>query len=261
MRPVGGLSRLLGLAVVLGAAIGITAQAAPVQNKAVVRAVRGTANFSTDRGANWKKLNVGSQLNQNSVIRTAPGSTVDLFLGDNGPVVRITEDTTLGIDKLTLDNTGAERIIETQLDLRNGRILGNVKRLAAASKYEVKTPQGVAGIRGTKYDISANGNVSVTEGRVTVVYIVGGQATTANVIAGQMAQPPLAPGGPARITNLTPEQIDSINRNIPAVTGGGADGVVPTVVVAVPETEEEPQDGDPVDTLRREDFDTAFRPD
>ena len=104
MRPVGRLSRLLGMAVAVGVLVGITAQAAPVQNKAVVTAVRGTANYSQDRGANWKKLNVGAQLSQNSVIRTAPGSIVDLYLGENGPVVRVTEDTTVGIDRLTVDD-------------------------------------------------------------------------------------------------------------------------------------------------------------
>src|ERR1041385_5128315 len=160
MRPVGGISKLLGIAVACAAFLSATSsQAAMEQNQAVVRGVRGTANYSNDRGGNWRKLNVGMKLGQNSVIRTAPGSTVDLFLGDNGPVVRVTEDTTMGIDRLSSDSVGGERIIETQLDLRNGRILGNVKHLAAASKYEVKTPQGVAGIRGTRYDIRADGSV------------------------------------------------------------------------------------------------------
>src|SRR5690606_18081684 len=109
MRPVGRLSRLLAMAVAVGAFVGITAQAAPVQNKAVVTAVTGTADDSHDRGANWKKLNVGAQLCQDAVVRTAPGSIVDLFLGENGPVVRLTQATTVGIDRLTVDDLGAEK--------------------------------------------------------------------------------------------------------------------------------------------------------
>src|SRR5687768_3818620 len=215
MRPVGAVSRILGFAVAVAALLSAaTAQAAPEQNKAIVRTVRGTANYSTDRGANWRALKVGTALTQNSVVRTAPGSMVDLFLGDNGPVVRVTEDTTLGIDRLTIDRTGVDKVIETQLDLRNGRILGDVKRLAAASKYEVKTPHGVAGIRGTRYDISADGTVKVVEGQVVVVYIVNGVASTATVNEGQMARPPVQGGGQVEVVAIPPAELAALRGEI-----------------------------------------------
>ena len=244
MRPV-GFSKVLGLA--LGAAVLglLSSQAAPVQNRAEVRAVRGTANYSTDRGANWKKLNVGTRLGERSVVRTSPGAQVDLFLGDNGPVVRVTEDTTLGIDKLTSETMGTgDKVIETQLDLRSGRILGNVKKLAAASKYEVKTPMGVAGIRGTRYDIRADGTVAVTEGMVRVVYIVGGQPTTVDVPAGYLVRPPTTPGAPVQPIALTPQQIAEINGGIPGI-GGRPQGELPPVILII-QPQEELQKGDPV---------------
>lgn len=256
MRPVGRLSRLLGMAVAVGVLVGITAQAAPVQNKAVVTAVRGTANYSQDRGANWKKLNVGAQLSQNSVIRTAPGSIVDLYLGENGPVVRVTEDTTVGIDRLTVDDLGTETIVETQLDLRSGRILGNVKKLAATSKYEIKTPQGVAGIRGTRYDISADGTVTVVEGQVVVVYIVQGQPVSVTVNAGQTARPPIRAGEPARLTQTPIEIQRRINSEIDTIrtTPVTPEGETPTVIVFEPQEQPNP---DPVDVLPP---DTQFAP-
>src|SRR5262245_13716504 len=111
MRPVGAISKVLGFAVAVAAFVGMTqAQAAAELNQAVVRGVRGSANYSTDRGANWKALKVGTTLKQNSVIRTAPGATVDLFLNENGPVVRVTENTTMGIDRLTIDRAGVEKV-------------------------------------------------------------------------------------------------------------------------------------------------------
>lgn len=259
MRPVGRLSRLLGLAVAVGVFVGITAQAAPVQNKAVVTAVRGTANYSQDRGANWKRLNVGAQLSQNSVIRTAPGSIVDLYLGENGPVVRVTEDTTLGIDRLTIDDLGPEKIIETQLDLRSGRIIGNVKKLAAASKYEVKTPQGVAGIRGTRYDISADGTVTVVEGQVVVVYIVQGQPVSVTVNAGQTARPPIRAGEPARLTQTPVEIQRRLNSEIDGIPVGPVTATAETIPVVVFEPEEQPNP-DPVDALPRREVDTPIFP-
>ena len=75
MRPVGAISRMMGIAIAVAAFVGAThVQAAPQQNEAVVRGVRGTANYSTDRGSNWKDLKVGTKLKQNSLIRTAPAA-------------------------------------------------------------------------------------------------------------------------------------------------------------------------------------------
>ena len=56
------------------------------------------------------------------------------------------ENSALGIDKLTSMDTGSDSVTETQLDLKAGHIMGSVKKLSAASKYEVKIPNGVAGI-------------------------------------------------------------------------------------------------------------------
>jgi hypothetical protein len=210
----------MGFAIAVAAFVGTThVQAAAEMNEAQVRGVRGTANYSTDRGSNWRDLKVGTKLKQNSIIRTAPGSTVDLYLGDNGPVVRVTENTTMGIDRLTIDRSGTEKIIETQLDLRSGRILGNVKKLAAASKYEVKTPQGVAGIRGTRYDISADGRVSLTEGDAVVVYVMGGRTSTGTVHAGQTIRPPTTMGGEPIVSAIPPSEIATINRLIDESAG------------------------------------------
>jgi len=64
-------------------------------------------------------------------------------------VIRVTSDTVLAIDKLSSVNTGADKVTETELDLRSGKIFGAVKKQSAASRFEVKIPNGVAGIRGT----------------------------------------------------------------------------------------------------------------
>jgi hypothetical protein len=146
----------------------VLSQAAQV-GKAVVRQVRGAAEAS--EGGAWKALSGGEQLAPGTVIRTANDSSVDLFLDQNGPLVRLTENTTLGLEKLNFENTGVDTVIETQLDLKSGRIVGVVKRLSATSKYEIKTPNGVAGIRGTDYVIAADGTVKVPKGQIVVVYV------------------------------------------------------------------------------------------
>src|SRR3954466_8022416 len=92
-------------------------QAETKHNRAVIRAVHGGgAQVSNNKGQSWASAKVGQFLGANSMVKTSPDTTVDLFLGDNCPVVRVTPDTSLGIDKLDLDNTGIEKVIETQLD-------------------------------------------------------------------------------------------------------------------------------------------------
>jgi hypothetical protein len=77
-------------------------------------------------------------------------------------------------------------VTETQLDLRAGKIFGNVKKMSAASKYEVKIPNGVAGIRGTIYQISADGVVQVLVGSVVIAYVgPDGTVVTQVVMGGQ----------------------------------------------------------------------------
>jgi hypothetical protein len=100
--------------------------------------------------------------------------------------VRIFENTVLGIDKLTVDQTGADTVTETQLDLKAGSIFGAVKKLSAASKYEIKIPTGVAGIRGTIYFISADGVLRVLTGSVVLAYVsADGSVVTQVIAAGQ----------------------------------------------------------------------------
>jgi len=179
---------------------------------AKVTRIKGAARYSTD-GTTWKPLRVGQALPAGTVIQTAANSMVDLVLGPEdtirlapqvtenftvlppaevifqpitGPdTVRLYSDTTLAIDRLTSTTTGIDEVRETMLDLRAGAIFGKVKRMSAASRYEVKIPNGVAGIRGTVYHINAQGVVSVLVGTV-VVSVVGqdGRVITQVISAG-----------------------------------------------------------------------------
>jgi hypothetical protein len=239
MKHVGSLiSKLAAYGVTLVVtALVATAQAGT--DTAKVMAVRGQAQFS-EAGGPWMALKVGATLNPGSVVKTAANSQVDLFLKVNGPMVRVTADTTLGLTKLYFEETGAETVIDTQLDLSNGRILGNVKKMAAASKYDVKVPTGTVGIRGTQYDISTTGTVTVLTGSVLVTYIAqNGTTTQVTVNAGQTWNPPTAANGPVQppvptptgiIQEITP-QFPEMESNIPevVVTPGGA------VIVVQPE--------------------------
>ena len=185
----------------------------PIQGTAKVVGKKGEARYSTGNNV-WQPLKVGATLKPGTVIQTSleRGSYIDLVLGEGDGMValgsgsgsaaateslsyqpsvesnrvRVYENTVLAIDKLTAMETGADVVTETQLDLRHGRIFGNVKKMSAASKYEVKIPNGVAGIRGTTYELSSDGVVRVLVGSVVIAYVgADGTVVTQVVMGGQ----------------------------------------------------------------------------
>ena len=167
-RPV---HRLLALVAIIAAtALPLTLCAQTHQGKAEVRDIKGSAMYST-AGAPMTPLKVGTVLGSGATIKTASGSVVVLFLGNSAGTVRVTENTTLTLDKLTLTDTGADTVVEAQLNLPEGTIFGNVNKLSAACKYEIKVPNGVAGIRGTKYRMSSSSYIVLLEGTLIFVYV------------------------------------------------------------------------------------------
>lgn len=167
------------LAVVL--ATSLPAQTQP--GKAKVQAISGSAVFSV-AGGPAVPLKVGTILDQGATIKTAKDSTVDLFLGKSAGVLRIVESTTLSLDKLAMIETGADTVVDVQLNLPEGTMLFNVEKLSAASKYEIKVPNGVAGIRGTRGRISSAGFIVLREGRFVFVYVPpGGQPKPYTLVA------------------------------------------------------------------------------
>jgi hypothetical protein len=208
--------RLINCLITCGIAVAMISSLAAqtaVDGAAKVIRVNGPARFSTGNNI-WQPLKVGAVLKPGTVVQTSTekDSYVDMVLGDGTAVlpaavsfqpyipnsmasaggggssytpsadqnvIRIWENTALGIDKLTSMQTGADTVTDTQLDLKAGRITGSVKKMSAASKYEIKLPNGVAGIRGTSYDITAEGIARVLVGSVVIATV---DAKTGNVV-------------------------------------------------------------------------------
>jgi len=138
-------------------------------NKAVIRATRGMVEISVNGGATWKKAPVGSVVKANSIVRTGKTNSVaDFFLAENGPMIRLKEDSVLRFERLDFSATGVEKIIVTRLELVRGRMLGSVKKLAAASSFMVRTPSSIVQIRGTEFSVSGDGAVELIFGQARV---------------------------------------------------------------------------------------------
>lgn len=187
----------LGLFAVCG---GLSDAMAQVKaGKAKVTAAGEGSRYSTSADV-WLPLKTGASLPEGAVIATA-GSPADLKI-DNS-VVRVQPNSTLKLDKVAGGSAAGVKIIDTQLNLADGAVAANVKKLAAGARYEVKTPGGVAGIRGTKIHVrtlvlngkrvtiysAIEGTCDVAEttptGVVTVVLNVGESFVTGDVTAGE----------------------------------------------------------------------------
>lgn len=148
--------------------------------QAKVKSVEGDANYSS--GGATKNLTVGMEVPAESVVNTGPSGRVVLDLGPSGTVT-IKPESSLSIDKLQVQKVGGDSVVETKLEVKKGSILGNVKKISAASKYEVANSKGVAGIRGTTYQIFAIGIFQCADGQLVVrlFNLVNGQQQTFTV--------------------------------------------------------------------------------
>ena len=217
------LRMLLGLFVALISAA-VTAQGEMKQGSAVVKAVTGSASYLDELGFTHP-LTVGTVVKEGQTIKTGRDSSVDLFLDQNGPNVGLDANSTLRLEKLAFEKTALGTKIDTRLDLKQGALYGSVKKLIAASRYEVKTPKSIARVRGTEFYIDAKeGTVSVISGTVTLMVTVNvpnnapGQTvfmTTVTINAGQTV----------KIPNDFVDNADFLAKTTPQTTTGGFQGM------------------------------------
>jgi len=194
--------------------IGASAETIEPGVATVVR-VTGEARYSLGDGV-WHPLVPGKILMAGAVLQSGPDARVDIVLGKQvimpqaNPVpdriglaadsdvrglishkpsaeqnvVRMMGDTVLAIDKLTVSDTGLDTVSDTELDLRQGGMFNSVKKLSGASQYLIKIPNGIAGVRGTLFYISASGECSVYKSSV-ILSIIGGDGKPATVVVGE----------------------------------------------------------------------------
>jgi len=122
-----------------------------VPGKAAARTVHGHATCSFEGKS--RDLKVNMVLEAGATIATGPDSYVYLNVNGMTSSIRLSADTTLILK--TMDRIGPrhEGDTETMLVLQVGSVLGHVPKLSANSKYEITTPCGVAGVRGTDWSV------------------------------------------------------------------------------------------------------------
>lgn len=164
--------------------------AAAATGVALVRKVEGTAIFSGPNGSG--PLKSGMAILQGTRLTTGAGSYVDLFLDTNGGVLRLEENSAMQITELTFRNFAGNETFNTDLEVSRGHVVANVvKKLNRSSRYNIRTPVGVAGIRGTTLRTGSTGvqtlvgTVSFTFANGQLQLVIGGQVLPAGAAASQ----------------------------------------------------------------------------
>jgi ferric-dicitrate binding protein FerR (iron transport regulator) len=131
-------------------------------------------------------VRVGELLPLGATVKTPPDSTMKLLFA-NGAVVILQPRSQLRLALFaSKDSVEAQKNLNartpessestTNLDLKSGTVLIDVPTLKKESKFEVTTPLGIAGVRGTRFYVSAKKDrtsVGVAEGLVITTSLLG----------------------------------------------------------------------------------------
>lgn len=129
-----------------------------------IKAARVTGSVTATKDGSTITVVNGTELAQGYVVNTDRNSSVVLIFS-NGATLNLAQDSSLTIDEFTQDPFAEEISVsqltaeptasQTRLSLSRGELVGNVKKLNydAGSRFDVQTPVGAAGIRGTTFRI------------------------------------------------------------------------------------------------------------
>ena len=180
---------VLGL---IGSSVAAHAQANRIQGRIVAAQVSGTVTALNRADNTSTALAAGVEIKQNYVVTTGANSSAVLVFS-NGASLLVAEDTVLSIDEFLQEPFSGENVVAeskvepststTKLNVLRGELVANVKKLNRdkGSKFEVLTPIGAAGVRGTVFRIvvraDANGQVTfslaTSEGEVLLAGLDG----------------------------------------------------------------------------------------
>lgn len=191
------MKRLSKLVFILGTFLLLTlsADAQTQQGKIKAFLVRGQVSLINNATGNTVPLRRGMEFTEGFSIRVAESASCLLLLS-NGSSLNLTPGTSVDFEtfrqepfdmrkgsyaSLTADPSQST----TVTNMSFGRMVFDVKKLSPNSSFNMKTPAGAAGIRGTNGDQSTDGDtmtVRVTEGEVEVT---GNDGTNTTVNSGE----------------------------------------------------------------------------
>ena len=140
--------------------------APPPVDRGVVSYIDGEAFLKNADG--WTALQAGDQIPQGATVKTGPASKCEIQFGQTG-AVHLSANTVMTVT--TAELTALRKRVE--LDLSLGSLTSKVARLTGDDRYQIKTSEAMAGVRGTKFTVteSLDGltKIAVEEGVVAAL--------------------------------------------------------------------------------------------
>jgi hypothetical protein len=150
-------------------------------------------------------------------VETTPQNTVELILS-NGSTLIVSPDTLLEVK--TFRQVVSDRIIDgeyqkldkepspsiTEIEVIRGKVIGEVRKLNPQSSYTIKTPVGVARIRGTIYTVEFSDNGKGT-GTLNIGCVRG--SVEATVFAANSGPIAVKPGDQLSVQAPVPKPVEA----------------------------------------------------
>ena len=192
---------------------------------ASVLAVEGEVSMIDVRGRQ-SRLKAGDALPEGAVLSTGAQESLSLGLLDNSRVL-VKSNSELRLESNAEDARGKRRSI--LLDLRRGALENEVERRSSSGgRFEIRTPAGIAAVRGTSFRVVASDAKTTTEvlaGGVALRNRAGAvelSAGFASSVSPHAAPEPPRPLLPAPDLAGLPRRIERVPTDLPIRTLDGA---------------------------------------
>ena len=120
-------------------------------DQATILDIAGEAKFMKKGDADWKMLEKGMVLSEGDRLKTAPNSQVILNFAGSAKTAEVVvrPESEFAFDTFRHE----DKTDKTLLDVQIGSVLVKAEKLIGDSKFEVKTPTSIVGIRGTTFEV------------------------------------------------------------------------------------------------------------
>ena len=123
-------------------------------SKAKAIEIKGDVRYMKLGATSWEALDTTVILEENDSIRTGPDSEVKLVLMGSAKTAEITIGSEADFKFDTFRHDEATKTENTILNIGVGRVLVKAEKLVGESKFQVKTPTSIVGIRGTVFEVN-----------------------------------------------------------------------------------------------------------
>jgi len=135
---------------ILGLSVGVRPAHAQEQREVIVEKVEGRVLLQEQDRGPWVPLLEGMKLKTSDRVKTAADSNADLLIkGMTDARVNIRPDTLVQLSELKQEADGDQ----TELNLSIGSVLVMAEKLKGESRFEIRNPNSIVGIRGTEFEV------------------------------------------------------------------------------------------------------------